>query len=116
MASHAVPHCGAPRLDAGYAAGGHCEDRSSEAISAPCACGSEARLLRIAGNGAIEWAMTQLVRQSLVAYGAPLCETVADCPPPRGSEVQVAVVTALRPQIPSSDAVLRIGEITFWER
>jgi D-arabinose 1-dehydrogenase-like Zn-dependent alcohol dehydrogenase len=35
--------------------------------------------------------MTQLVRQSLVAYGAPLCETVADCPEPRGSEVLIAV-------------------------
>ena len=35
--------------------------------------------------------MTQLVRQSLVAYGAPLCETVADAPEPRGSEVLVAV-------------------------
>jgi len=35
--------------------------------------------------------MTELVRQSLVAYGAPLCETVADCPQPRGSEVLVRV-------------------------
>jgi alcohol dehydrogenase len=35
--------------------------------------------------------MTKLVRQSLVAYGAPLCETVADCPQPRGSEVLVRV-------------------------
>ena len=35
--------------------------------------------------------MTQLVRQSLVTYGAPLCETVDDCPEPRGSEVLVAV-------------------------
>jgi len=35
--------------------------------------------------------MTQLVRQSLVAYGAPLCETVADAPEPRGSEVLLAV-------------------------
>ena len=35
--------------------------------------------------------MTQLVRQSLTAYGAPLCETIADCPQPRGSEVLVRV-------------------------
>ena len=35
--------------------------------------------------------MTQLVRQSLTAYGAPLCETVADCPEPRGSEVLVRI-------------------------
>jgi D-arabinose 1-dehydrogenase-like Zn-dependent alcohol dehydrogenase len=35
--------------------------------------------------------MTKLVRQSLVAYGAPLCETVADAPEPRGSEVLVRV-------------------------
>jgi D-arabinose 1-dehydrogenase-like Zn-dependent alcohol dehydrogenase len=35
--------------------------------------------------------MTKLRRQSLVAYGAPLCETVVDCPQPRGSEVLVRV-------------------------
>src|SRR5215813_65228 len=35
--------------------------------------------------------MTELVRQSLVAYGAPLCETVADCPRPQGSEVLVRI-------------------------
>jgi D-arabinose 1-dehydrogenase-like Zn-dependent alcohol dehydrogenase len=35
--------------------------------------------------------MNQLRRQSLVAYGAPLCETVIDCPAPRGSEVLVRV-------------------------
>jgi alcohol dehydrogenase, propanol-preferring len=35
--------------------------------------------------------MTKLLRQSLVAYGAPLCETIVDCPPPRGSEVLVRV-------------------------
>ncbi|HUD88006.1 MAG TPA: alcohol dehydrogenase catalytic domain-containing protein [Xanthobacteraceae bacterium] len=35
--------------------------------------------------------MNQLHRQSLVAYGAPLCETVIDCPAPRGSEVLVRV-------------------------
>ncbi len=35
--------------------------------------------------------MTRLVRQSLTAYAAPLCETVADCPQPQGSEVLVRV-------------------------
>jgi alcohol dehydrogenase len=30
-------------------------------------------------------------RQSLVAYGQPLCETVVDCPTPRGSEVLVRI-------------------------
>jgi D-arabinose 1-dehydrogenase-like Zn-dependent alcohol dehydrogenase len=35
--------------------------------------------------------MTRLVRQSLTAYGAPLCETVVDAPEPRGSEVLVRV-------------------------
>src|ERR1700683_2598376 len=35
--------------------------------------------------------MTQMRRQSLVAYGQPLCETVVDCPASRGSEVLVRV-------------------------
>ena len=35
--------------------------------------------------------MAQLIRQSLVAYGAPLCETVADTPAPRGTEVLVRI-------------------------
>jgi hypothetical protein len=35
--------------------------------------------------------MTQMYRQSLVAYGQPLCETVADCPSPRGGEVLVRI-------------------------
>ena len=35
--------------------------------------------------------MTQMRRQSLVAYGAPLCETVADCPEPKGTEVLVRI-------------------------
>src|ERR1700735_1417638 len=35
--------------------------------------------------------MTTMHRQSLVAYGAPLCETIVDCPAPRGSEVLVRV-------------------------
>src|SRR6516165_4698319 len=36
-------------------------------------------------------AMIKLRRQSLVAYGEPLCETVAECPIPRGSEVLIRV-------------------------
>jgi len=35
--------------------------------------------------------MTIMRRQSLVAYGQPLCETVVDCPAPRGSEVLLRV-------------------------
>ncbi len=35
--------------------------------------------------------MTGMRRQSLVAYGRPLCETVVDRPTPRGSEVLVRV-------------------------
>ena len=35
--------------------------------------------------------MTTMLRQSLVAYGQPLCETVVDCPTPRGSEVLVRI-------------------------
>jgi D-arabinose 1-dehydrogenase-like Zn-dependent alcohol dehydrogenase len=35
--------------------------------------------------------MTQLRRFSLTAYEAPLCETVAECPEPRGSEVLVRI-------------------------
>jgi len=35
--------------------------------------------------------MTQVHRQSLTAYGAPLCETVVDAPRPQGSEVLVRI-------------------------
>lgn len=35
--------------------------------------------------------MTKMRRQSLVAYGQPLCETIVDCPTPRGSEVLVRI-------------------------
>ncbi len=35
--------------------------------------------------------MTKLRRQSLIAYGAPLCETVVACPRPQGSEVLVRI-------------------------
>ena len=35
--------------------------------------------------------MTKMHRQSLVAYGQPLCETIVDCPAPRGTEVLVRI-------------------------
>lgn len=35
--------------------------------------------------------MTRMIRQSLTAYGAPLCETVAEVPEPRGTEVLVRI-------------------------
>jgi len=35
--------------------------------------------------------MTQLRRQSLTAYSAPLCETVVECPQPRGTQVLVRI-------------------------
>jgi D-arabinose 1-dehydrogenase-like Zn-dependent alcohol dehydrogenase len=35
--------------------------------------------------------MSKFHRQSLVAYGQPLCETVADCPTPHGTEVLVRI-------------------------
>jgi D-arabinose 1-dehydrogenase-like Zn-dependent alcohol dehydrogenase len=35
--------------------------------------------------------MNKIHRQSLVAYGQPLCETVVDCPMPRGTEVLVRI-------------------------
>jgi alcohol dehydrogenase len=35
--------------------------------------------------------MTKLHRQSLTAYGAPLCETIVDLPQPRGTEVLVRI-------------------------
>lgn len=35
--------------------------------------------------------MSKMRRQSLVAYGQPLCETIVDCPTPRGTEVLVRV-------------------------
>src|SRR5215467_4020452 len=35
--------------------------------------------------------MTQLRRQSLTAYSAALCETVVECPQPRGTQVLVRI-------------------------
>src|SRR5262247_2959348 len=35
--------------------------------------------------------MTQLRRQSLIAYAAPLCETIVECPRPQGTEVLVRI-------------------------
>src|SRR5579884_2529782 len=44
-----------------------------------------------AASGSVRDAMPTVRRQSLVAYGQPLCETVVDVPPPHGSEVLVRV-------------------------
>jgi alcohol dehydrogenase len=35
--------------------------------------------------------MTRMIRQSMTAYAAPLCETVVEAPEPRGSEVLVRI-------------------------
>jgi D-arabinose 1-dehydrogenase-like Zn-dependent alcohol dehydrogenase len=35
--------------------------------------------------------MSKMHRQSLVAYGQPLCETIVDCPTPRGSEALIRI-------------------------
>jgi alcohol dehydrogenase len=35
--------------------------------------------------------MNQMLRQSLTAYAAPLCETVAPCPVPQGTEVLIRI-------------------------
>jgi alcohol dehydrogenase, propanol-preferring len=35
--------------------------------------------------------MSKMRRQSLVAYGQPLCETIVDCPTPHGSEMLVRI-------------------------
>src|SRR5215471_3159046 len=37
------------------------------------------------------FAVMQLHRKSLTAYGAPLCETIVDLPRPQGSEVLVRI-------------------------
>jgi len=39
----------------------------------------------------ISMTISKLRRQSLVAYGQPLCETIVDCPAPRGSEVLLRI-------------------------
>jgi alcohol dehydrogenase len=36
--------------------------------------------------------MTRMIRQSMTAYAAPLCETIADAPEPRGTEVLVRII------------------------
>jgi alcohol dehydrogenase len=35
--------------------------------------------------------MARMIRQSMTAYATPLCETVVDCPEPRGTEVLVRI-------------------------
>lgn len=54
--------------------------------------------------------MTQLRRQSLVAYGAPLCETISDCPTPRDTEVLVRIT---RCGVCHSDLHLQDGYFTL---
>src|SRR5215470_16199932 len=59
--------------------------------------------------------MTELRRQSLTAYAAPLCETVVECPQPRGTQVLVRVApgaaVAVYPWIGCGDcAACRRGE------
>jgi alcohol dehydrogenase len=41
--------------------------------------------------GKLAISMTKLRRQSLTGYGAPLCETVVECPQPQGSQVRVRI-------------------------
>jgi D-arabinose 1-dehydrogenase-like Zn-dependent alcohol dehydrogenase len=48
-------------------------------------------MLRKTPNSGTAAAMTKMLRQSLLAYGQPLCETIVDPPTPRGSEVLVRV-------------------------
>ena len=54
--------------------------------------------------------MTNMHRQSLVAYGQPLCETVVDRPTPRGTEVLVRVA---RCGVCHSDLHLQDGYFTL---
>src|SRR5262249_17414626 len=46
---------------------------------------------RARGHAALEWCPTQLRRQSLTTYAAPLCETIVECPQPKGAEVLVRI-------------------------
>jgi alcohol dehydrogenase len=56
--------------------------------------------------------MTKLRRFSLTAYQAPLCETVVDCPEPKGSEVLVRVE---RCGVCHSDLHMQDGYFTLGE-
>ena len=35
--------------------------------------------------------MARMIRQSMTAYAAPLCETIVEAPEPRGNEVLVRI-------------------------
>ena len=56
--------------------------------------------------------MTQMLRQSLVAYAAPLCETVVPCPTPRGTEVLVRVARCgvCHSDVHMQDGFFKLGE------
>jgi alcohol dehydrogenase len=56
--------------------------------------------------------MTQMLRQSLVAYAAPLCETVVPCPTPRGTEVLVRVARCgvCHSDVHMQDGYFKLGE------
>ena len=56
--------------------------------------------------------MTQMRRQSMTAYGAPLCETVAEAPRPQGTEVLVRVT---RCGVCHSDLHMQDGYFTLGE-
>ena len=54
--------------------------------------------------------MTELRRQSLTAYGAPLCETIVDCPQPRGSEVLVRIHRCRTRRNPINIGIIMVNE------
>ena len=56
--------------------------------------------------------MTQMHRQSLAAYGAPLCETVVDAPRPQGSEVLVRITRCgvCHSDLHMQDGFFKLGE------
>src|SRR5258705_5115948 len=56
--------------------------------------------------------MTKLPRFSLTAYQAPLCETIVDCPEPKGSEVLVRIERCgvCHPDLHMQDGYFALGE------
>jgi propanol-preferring alcohol dehydrogenase len=56
--------------------------------------------------------MGLLHRQSLTAYGAPLCETVVDVPQPQGSEVLVRIARCgvCHSDLHMQDGYFRLGD------
>ena len=58
--------------------------------------------------------MTRLRRFSLTAYQAPLCETIVDCPEPKGCEVLIRIGEGLyrsRDFAPALTAFRRLGTL-----